>query len=79
MPPGFTFEWERLDDKKSSRIATYREGSIESPDSELEEIRKWHIENLLKLKKILIPEIRRLLKQKEPYVTIRAQNNLDLF
>ena len=50
--------WERLDDKRASRLALYIDGSIESPDSELEEIRSWHIDKLLQLKKSLTPILR---------------------
>lgn len=55
-------EWERLDGKKRSTISVYREGDIESSDSELEEIREWHIQNLLKLKEVFTPEIERALE-----------------
>ena len=57
---GSQLEWERLDDKRASRIAIYREGSIESSDSELKEIRKWHVEQLLKLKEVFGPELREI-------------------
>ena len=55
-------QWERLDESKRSRIAVYRDGAIESPDSELEDIRKWQIENLLKIKKVFAPEIKQTLQ-----------------
>lgn len=58
---GSQLEWERLDDKRASRIAIYREGRIESSDSELEEIRKWHIEKLLKLKEVFGPELKEII------------------
>ena len=60
---GNTLEWERLDEKRGSRIAIYREGTIETSDSELEEIHTWHIENLLKIKEVLTPEIKQALKE----------------
>ena len=52
---GEAFTWERLDDKRASRIALYREAVIDSADSELEEVRQWHIDNLLKIKKVFLP------------------------
>ena len=55
-------EWERLDEKKRSTISVYSDGDIESSDSELEEIRQWHIQNLLKLKEVFTPEIKRTLE-----------------
>ena len=57
---GSQLEWERLDDNQASRISIYREGSIESSDSELKEIRKWHVEKLLKLKEVFGPELREI-------------------
>ena len=45
--------WERLDNKRASRLALYTDGSIEDSDSDLETIKSWHIERLLKLKSIL--------------------------
>jgi hypothetical protein len=49
---GQSFEWERLDDKRASRIAVYRPGSITDDEQILTEIRTWTIEHLLKLKKV---------------------------
>ena len=54
---GSPIKWELREEQQYSRIAVYRDGSIESSDSELEEIREWHIENLLKLKEVFQPEI----------------------
>jgi hypothetical protein len=50
-------EWERLDDRRASRIALYREGHIELPEEELCEIRAWMIERVLRLKRILGPRL----------------------
>ena len=55
-------EWTRDAEKSLSRIAISRDGDIESSDSELEEIKQWHIENLLKLKEVFQPEIEQALK-----------------
>lgn len=49
---GESLEWERLDDKIASRIAIYRQGRIGDPPEVLEEVRRWGIERLLKLKKV---------------------------
>ncbi len=59
---GSELEWERQDKDVISRIAVYRDGVIESSGSELEEIREWHIENLLKLKQVFTPEIEQALE-----------------
>ena len=60
---GNSLEWERLDDKRACRIAIYRDGVIESSDSDLEELHKWHIENLLKIKEVFTPEVQKILSE----------------
>ena len=55
---GGELEWDLAETTKRSTISVYRDGSIESSDSELEEIREWHIENLLKLKEVFTPDIK---------------------
>ena len=62
---GSGLEWEGPNERKHSTISVYRDGDIESSDGELEEIRKWHIENLLKLKEVFTPEIERALEEIE--------------
>lgn len=57
-----TIEWERLDDKRASRIAIYRDGTIDDPESELSEIHSWMVENLIKFKKIFGPYLKKILK-----------------
>ena len=54
--------WERLDDKRASRISVYREGAIESSEQELMQIKAWHIQNLLNFKKTLSPFIKKELR-----------------
>ncbi len=63
---GCLLEWDRLDEKRASRIAIYQDGVIGSPESELEEIREWHIENLLKIKEVFTPEIKNALQKLVP-------------
>jgi hypothetical protein len=57
--------WERLDDKRASRIAVYREGNIESTEDELREIHSWIVDNLLTFKKVLAPRIGSALRELE--------------
>jgi len=59
---GQELEWERLDDKRASRIAIYRDGSIQSNEEELMDIKAWHIENLLKFKKVFSSLLKKGLK-----------------
>ena len=48
-------EWERMDDKQTSRIALYRSGSIFDDESTLVEIHKWFVKNLIDFKKAFDP------------------------
>ncbi len=54
---GESLEWERLDERRASRIALYREGHIKLPEEELREIRDWMIERILRLKLVLGPRL----------------------
>ncbi|MDA2930003.1 DUF4268 domain-containing protein [Acidobacteria bacterium AH-259-O06] len=56
-------QWERLEDRRASRIAIYRDGSIEDSDEELRDIHSWMIENLLTFKKVFVPKIKAGLKR----------------
>ena len=59
---GLELEWERREGRKHSTVSIYRDGDIDASDSELEEIREWHIQNLSKLKEVFTPEIKRALE-----------------
>jgi hypothetical protein len=52
-------EWEELPDKRASRIAIYRQGSINDDSATLENIRDWAISNLLLFKQVLEPRIKK--------------------
>ncbi|MDE0088112.1 MAG: DUF4268 domain-containing protein [Candidatus Poribacteria bacterium] len=62
---GSPLEWNRAEEQQNSWVGVSRDGNIELSDDELEEIREWHIENLLKLKEVFQPEIERALKTLE--------------
>lgn len=49
---GGPLSWERLDSKRASRIAIYREGSIEASPEDLGRMREWFVIQLMQLKKI---------------------------
>ena len=53
-----SLDWERLDEKRASRIAVYREGSVDDNTSALSEIREWQVEWILKFKQIFAPRLR---------------------
>lgn len=54
---GEPLEWERLDNRRASRVAVYREGSIEQASDKLAEIRAWAIDRLLRLKRVVRPRL----------------------
>ena len=54
---GETPEWERLEDKRVSRIAVVRPGSIDDDEETLAEIRAWMVERLLKFKQVFGPRL----------------------
>jgi len=54
---GEQLDWERLDNRRASRISVYRDGSIEEPPNVLAEIRAWAIDRLLRFKRVLGPRI----------------------
>jgi len=51
-------EWERLDEKQASRIAVYREGSVDVDSTRLIEIRRWQIHWILKFKEVFASKLR---------------------
>ena len=57
---GETLEWERLDDRRASRIAVYRTGSIDEGDDTLTEIRQWMVDRLLKFREVFGPRLNEL-------------------
>ncbi len=59
-------QWERLNDRRASRIAVYREGSIEDDEDTLSEISAWAIENLIKFKKVFKPYLKECIGQGNP-------------
>ncbi|WP_338431660.1 DUF4268 domain-containing protein [Synechococcus elongatus] len=59
---GGEIAWERLDNKIASRIAIYTDGTIDDSDADLEVLKAWHIEKLLKIKAALGNKILPLVK-----------------
>jgi hypothetical protein len=54
---GEEIEWERLDNRRASRIAIYKPGSIESESDSLDELNEWAINRLLKFKEVMSPRL----------------------
>ena len=57
---GEALEWERLDDRRACRIATYFPGVVSSPPEELTSIRTSVIDRLLRLKRVFGPLLKQL-------------------
>ncbi len=57
---GETLSWERMDDRRASRIAAYRNGSIADDDEKLGEIHTWMMDRLLAFKRVFTPRIKGL-------------------
>jgi hypothetical protein len=54
---GAPLRWERLDNKRASRIGCYTRGTIEDAEDELERHKSWAVEALLRLKKVFGPRL----------------------
>ena len=54
---GEALEWERLDERRASRIAMVRQGAIDNNEETLEEIRVWMVRRLLKFKQVFGPRL----------------------
>jgi hypothetical protein len=59
---GAPLKWERLNHRRASRIAIYRPGAIDEPDTS-GEIKAWAVDRLLKLKKVFGPRILELARE----------------
>ncbi|MDI3538261.1 MAG: hypothetical protein PWQ13_284 [Bacillota bacterium] len=57
---GMPLIWDRLDDARLSRVGTYREGAIDSPDAELDELQDWAVSTLIKFRDVFGKRIRAL-------------------
>ena len=56
---GCALSWESIEGKRATRVAIYKDGSIEkSSAAELELITQWHIKNLLKFKSVFTKHLK---------------------
>lgn len=54
---GTELSWERLDDRRASRVAAYRTGSITDPPEKLAELREWAVDVLSRFVKVFGPRV----------------------
>ena len=54
---GHKLEWEELPSSRACRIAVYRDGSMDSSESELESVQDWMINRLLAFRKTFSPRL----------------------
>ena len=52
---GETLNWGRLDDRRASRVALYRPGTIDDDIKTLLEIREWMVSHLRKMREVCSP------------------------
>jgi hypothetical protein len=55
---GEPLSWERLEERRASRVAVYRSGSIDDDQKTQAETKSWAIQNLLKMKKVMEPRLK---------------------
>ncbi len=58
---GEPLSWERLDERRASRVAVYCPGAVDVNSDELARLRAWAIERLLKFRSVFGPKVRALL------------------
>jgi len=54
---GVALEWERLDGQVQCRIATYRDGGVDSPDGVLDEHKQWAVDLVPRFREVFAPRI----------------------
>ena len=56
----FEWNWDRLDDRRASRISVERQGSIGDDQKTLDDIHVWMVKNLLEFKRVFGPHLAEL-------------------
>lgn len=64
---GEVLDWQRLPEKRASRITLYCDGSIEYSEEQLAQIRSWVIDRLLRLKRVFGPRLALLSRRRRAY------------
>lgn len=74
---GTTLEWERLEDRRASRIRVTREGSIDVDSEQIEQIRIWGVVSLLKFREVFGPILREHLNRIEANIAVQPNALVD--
>jgi predicted transcriptional regulator len=72
--PG-SLEWERIDDKRASRIALYHKGTITDRAEELAQLRRWAVDAMVKFQKVIDQQIREVLLHQQIKEAVEQQGN----
>lgn len=75
--PG-SLEWQRLDNRRASRIGFYHKGAITNSPAELAQLREWAVGAMIKFQKVIDQQVGEVLltQQVEDVVEQRLDNNL---
>lgn len=60
---GESLSWERMEERRASRITIYHEGSIEDNEEALKEIHKWTVQKLLTFRRVFSQRLKSYRKQ----------------
>ncbi|MFZ4663142.1 MAG: DUF4268 domain-containing protein [Caldilineaceae bacterium] len=60
---GESLSWERMEERRASRITIYHEGSIEDSEEALKEIQKWTVQKLLTFRRVFSQRLKSYKKQ----------------
>ncbi|MGZ3458046.1 MAG: DUF4268 domain-containing protein, partial [Archangium sp.] len=56
---GIVLQWERLDDRRASRIAAYQRGAITDEPKELEALKHWALDKMIRFHRVIEPLMHR--------------------
>jgi hypothetical protein len=67
---GENLAWERLDERRASRIAVYRSGAITDTPYIIEELKVWAIDRLLRFRQVFPPRLKPIISSGSSHVRI---------
>jgi hypothetical protein len=60
---GSPLSWERLESRRASRVAAYRDVTIDASEEALDEARRWAVNGLLRFKQVFGPRLASLIDE----------------